>query len=179
MTQYKTKAGTYEISRPVFAHTLSVDGLGVTYNAAVDGSSTAVQFEFRPTSGVAIIQSLGMAMRDVQTSWTGSLYGVIAGLTNGVDFKVVEGTGASPTTLYTLVTPNVKTNEGYTRFGRYQQHAANTSWQMSAYLDIKNLCDHPLVLDSSKNQALRVTVNDNLTGLVTHWFTAYGYYEKE
>lgn len=138
-------------------------------NANVDGSSTPVEFTFEPTAKCHISRVL-VTVQDAG-AFTATSYGAVAALANGVEFEhsggtVVDLLGGLPIT----------GNSDWARVC-YDTLELDFTGGGSTSLVVRwtfAKAGIPLTLESG--DSIIVRVNDNLTGLVGHYFMLQGYY---
>lgn len=162
-----------QVERPYSCH-LTEDGAGVDDNANGDYSSATAYWELRPSSTQVIaIYRMMVYILDSGTVSTSTYGAIVGGVTNGITISVVRGTGAAAALRY-LVHGEAINNNG--------------EWKQIMYdLDIDGaglglvtgrwtFFEHgvPIILDGSKDDALRLTLSDNFSGLLVHHFTAQG-----
>jgi hypothetical protein len=142
---------------------------GGSRDAAVNGSSTPVVFEWVSTEDHAYISRLVVSYVDTGT-FDAALYGNGIILTNGISVEVVE----NGTVLDLLDGETVKSNADWQAVS-YDFHyndigqgdnVASIRWTFAR-------AGHPLELN--EGDSLRVTIQDDLTGLTSHYFQLQGY----
>ena len=160
----------------IFSRTLDTvgDGSG-TKNA---NQVAATTFKLKPPAGLAMeVGRLIIQIRD-NVAPNSDNYGNISALTNGIDVKVTRNgellrdlTDGLP----------VKSNADWGRVCydiRESIFSAGTAF-VQARWTFKRFSNRGLILSSSSDDALEVTCNDDLSGLVEHYFTGQGIYRDE
>lgn len=142
-----------------------------TKNANTNTSVAADDFYISgPTSGRITLVRMIISIRD-DFGFSAEKYGALAELTNGVGVSVTS----DGTTTDLLDGVKVKTNEGWGR--QCFDVDINTTGTGDDYLVARwtfAAAGKPLVLSSATDK-LVVTTNDDLTGLVEHYFMVQGY----
>lgn len=135
-------------------------------NADVDGSSTSVEMVFGPglTESWVIDQMLVFIYSSANVSETA--YGALATLTNGIDADLYNADGL----LVSLTgTAPVKSNNDLLTFGfdvRQNLFDVNPR-SVSAIFNFGDGAG--ILLDGSKEERMIVRINDDLTGLISHF----------
>ena len=146
------------------------DGTGTT-NAKVDGSSTPVVFKFAPTRNCRIHRM--MVFVEDAGAVVAANYGAVAGpLTNGIIVTHTDDSG-TVTNLHGQVA--ITNNADWARLCydvTYSGFAAGNDFVHVRWTFDKT--GIPLIMESG--DTLKVTVRDNLTGLVEHYFHIQGHY---
>lgn len=153
------------------------DGSGTT-NAVGDYSSVLDEFKFEPGVGTfARIFGVSVFIEDAGTVDVDT-YGALAALTNGIELQVRDGGGLKTGFDFTNGSP-IKKNGHWGRNLSVEvlnwgsgNKIVNAWWSFS-------LAGIPLRLDQSAGEYLAVRLNDDFTGLVSHYFTVHGYTESE
>lgn len=137
----------------------------------VDGSSTPVEFENGPsvTDEIWVIHGLRLLIADDAQLITG--FWNVGVLTNGIDIEIY--TGGSPTLKYALVdAANLKsTADMMTYLSDISMETPPSSEVLTAGT---LLFPSPVRLTEAATDIMRVTVNDNLTGLAEMQATMLG-----
>lgn len=148
------------------------DGSG-TKNA---NQATATTFKLKPPAGLSMeVGRIIIQIRD-SVAPNSDNYGNITALTNGIDVKITRN--GSEIRDLTDGLP-VKSNADWGRVCydiRESIFNAGTAF-VQARWTFKRFSDNGLVLNSSTDDALEITCNDNLSGLTEHYFTAQGIYK--
>lgn len=167
---------------PVFRY-LTDDGLmadGTNENAAIDGSITPVQFFAGPLKDKWSIHRMILIIED-NAVITADNYGGLAELTSGITVKVVEGNAVTGQVIVDLLDGSpIKNHVGWAAhtFDMKDQ----TFGSGNNFVAVRWTFSHggrPLVLDSFRNEKLVVTINDNLSTLVSHQFQIQGHEMKQ
>jgi len=150
------------------------DGSG-TKNATGDYSSGQEEFLIAPAAGeVFVLEQMTISIYD-QGSLAPNTYYVGNGLTNGIQVKVKDA-GADLLDLTDLVA--VKTISDWSNLGaRLFEHK---NWSSAPTDHVSILWDfaergYPIVLDGDAGQYLAVELDDDLSGLLEHYFFVQGY----
>ena len=154
---------------------LSQDGADVTFNANGNYSVTAAYWEARPPAGeIWFVNRMLFEIEDSGlTGW--ATYGALAALTNGVEAQVVRGTGSGATVLEYLTDPNagqVKTNHDW-KFQKYDvdlNAGPGVDFVSGRWTFGRSGPNSGLLLDGDTDDALRLVMQDNLTGIDNHRF---------
>ena len=150
------------------------DGTG-TKNANVDGSSTPVVFKIKPAAGqIFRISSMITTIRDAGT-FGAEGYGVLSELSNGVDVLTYDG---AATVLDLTDGLSLTTNASWARAcydADVKTWGAGDQFLSARWTFAKS--GQMIRLDGDAGEELRIVVNDNLTGLVEHYFFINGYIE--
>lgn len=134
----------------------------------VDGSSTPVNFNAAPPSGKRwYVTTISISIEDAAIQF--NKFGGITALTNGVDFKVKEG-GASELTL-----GNFKRNGDVYVFATNVRLESAASDILVIHSNIWDNAGTTWKLDNSLSEYIRLTVNDDLTGLTQFVVLVRGY----
>ena len=156
---------------------LTLNGAGASHNAngnyAVD-----TYWEYRP--GATEEVSLHRLLIQVRDSgpFDAEKYGnILGGLTNGVRISVVRGTGGGATLVHNVTDPllPILSNshwQGYCFDYDFKIGGAGDGFGSFRWTFAR--AGVPVRLRGSADDALRVTLEDNLTGLVEHLFVAQG-----
>lgn len=148
------------------------DGSG-TKNAIGNYSATATEFKIVPgaTEDFTITRLL-VCLRD-SGALSAEKYGFISGgLTNGVILEKRNGSGTMVD--YTDLVP-IKANAGWTRMCHdVQEHSygAGDNFISARWTFVKS--GHPIRLSGAKGEYLAIILEDDLTGLVEHYFVVQG-----
>ena len=150
------------------------DGTG-TKNANVDGSVTPVVFKCSPpATGAVVIERIMINVRDSGT-FTAEKYGALAELTNGIEVGIFSDSDDSLVTDYLDGVP-IKSNAGWGRACYdvdVKTWGAGDSFLLMRWTLSKS--GTRLILRDSDNYSFGIKVNDDLTGLVEHYFTCQGF----
>jgi len=154
------------------------DGSG-TKNAAVDHSGAAESYQITPGAGVIMrVQRLVFYIRDGAT-WDYDKYGTAVVLTNGIEIRVYDA-GTPATVLDISHAIPIKSTGHLAGFcGNISAitTSAGTDHMVSCVLDF-TACGQVLRLDGDADEQLEVVLHDDFSGLVEHYFVAYGYTES-
>lgn len=148
------------------------DGTG-SKDANVDGSSTPVDFLIQPPAGeVYVLNRLLIYIEDTGNFRAGH-YGVLGGaLSNGVTLKVTDSSDVEILDL--TANDPVTTNGGW---GENSYDVDVKAWGSGNEILLARwtfaASGRPLILKDQ--QKFKITINDNLTGLVKHHFHVQGY----
>lgn len=156
------------------------DGSG-TKSANVNHSGAAEEYYIQPAAGdIMRINELRITLFD--SAFSTSLYGNVAGVTNGVTIKHRQDPG-SPTDVvdFTDGVP-VTTSGGYLRMFRLENNLSGalaiSGFSTQTYvIDFKEMLGTSLRLVGDDLDYLSVGLNDDFSGLNEHYFTAHGFYE--
>lgn len=165
------------IIMPVFRH-LTTDGLiadGSNDNAAIDGSSVAVPFFTGPLKDKWSIHRMIVIIED-NAVITADNYGGLSALTNGITVKVTESGATGPVIVDLLDGSPIKNHVGWAAHTFDMQD--QTFGSGNNFVAVRWTFSHggrPLILDSFRNEKLVVTINDNLSTLVSHQFQIQGH----
>ena len=150
-------------------------GTGVT-NFNGDYSVTPAYPKIQPlTSEIFEIHTVSAYIRDVGTTLEPDEFGAGSALTNGVTLEKVTGTTVVAD--FTLGDPIVD-NGGFAHFATYYKAERATGGGDSllvARWEFDELFDRAIRLDGRNLEALRVTLNDSMTGLGELEFVAFGH----
>lgn len=168
--------GASDIFEPIFVAHMSKDADGSTFGAAVDASGAPQYWVYRPTSGIHVVARMVVYYQDAG-AFDAAKYGNNITLTNGVQIQKVQGSGSGATVSTNFTDDPVITNSDWSG---YCYDTDVKTWGVG---DEVLVCrwsfwktGRPGVrLDASKNQALRVVLNDDFTGLTQQRFVAWGY----
>jgi len=170
----KIITGSDGITDSVFAFPLTIDGTPTgDPDAAVDGSVTPVEFFITPTAGrVYYVTELSLAMA-VNSPFLCTGFGNISGgLTNGHGIRLEAG-DISQDLNVAPIKLNPQIGAYFSELNHYQ--FAGNDESLCAKWDFK---EHGGVIKLDQGDKIGITVNDNLTTLVVHGFTAHGWYEE-
>lgn len=154
------------------------DGTG-TVNANGNYASAAEDFYIQPADG-EILQINRMIVTVEDTSGFSAVeYGnTAAALTNGINIKVVYGTDGV-TNNFTSLFP-IKANS---HWGSYCYDVDLKTWSTgNEFLLVRWTFGHTgqrIRLTGKDNDRFVVTLNDDLSGLVSHLFIVQGFYENQ
>jgi hypothetical protein len=141
---------------------LSLDGLGVTKNANVNGSVTPQKFFVKPPANrIYDLRQLIIHIEDASVP-PGS-YGEIAALTNGVTIKVLNDADVEIMDL--LDGGAAKTNDKYYHISPKVEFGDTV---VNIYIPL----EPGIALEP--HERLEVSIDDDLTGLVEHFFYVSG-----
>ena len=155
------------------------DGTG-TKNAAVDHSGAAETYQLLPAaSTVYRVTRLVIYLEDTAGFVPDEYGNTGAALTNGVEISIYDVDGAS-TVLDITNGVAIKTNAQLAMLCgnsvEFYQQGSPTNESLVAVLDFA-ATGSCLRLDGDAQEQLQVTLNDDFSGLVSHYFMAYGYTE--
>lgn len=151
----------------------SKDGENLLFNANGNYSSTPVYWELRPPSGEVWVICQLMIHIAAAFPMDGGAYGsILGGLTNGIIIGVVR----NGIELYSFTGPvPIKKNNTLNSLNpMYPQTQPSYTQTFTTALDFNHFGQW-LKLDGAKDEALRITLNDNLTSLQSHYFIGYGH----
>jgi hypothetical protein len=160
---------------------MTQNGDGTTENANLDCSVTPCYWEARPPSGETwIVTALIVSITDTKAGFSATTYGAIPALTNGLHLHRVVGTGGGATLSFDVVSQTgavVRTNVGWATFCFNFNLATWGTGDDSMVVKCElyegtNMT--PILLRGDKNEALRLEITDNLTGLSGHYFVVHG-----
>lgn len=157
-----------------FTQHLSLDGLGVTTDANVDGSVTPQYFELRPSTEHLEVHRIIVLIGDA-TPISAETYGAVPTLTNGVLVDKVRGTGAGATLIERFTDVPIVSNVGWGQYcydTKVDDYGAGDNYVGVRWTLAK--AGEPLFLDAGLGDTLRVTIQDDLTGLTEHSFVVEG-----
>jgi len=152
------------------------DGSG-TKNAIGNYSSAAEEFLMSPDAGEQwTISRLIVSVEDSAGALADEYGNLGNALSNGIKVEVHDGSGL----LYSLTDPDIpiKTNA---QWGIMCYDVNMASWGVSPSNDLLLVrwtftrFGKPIVLRSWNSEKLVVTLNDNLVGLISHYFVAQGW----
>ena len=153
---------------------MSLDGDGATFDANVDGSATAQYFEYRAPAGEVVQLTRLLVYVADGGIWSSADYGGVSTLANGITMEVVDGTGVSATEVFSLT--DGKSIMNTIDWGIYSYDVQHIQFNSG---DDHFLCRWTFSKAGANirlydDVALRVTINDDLTGLSEHTFTIQG-----
>ena len=161
----------------------SQNGDDATYNANGNYASTAAYWEIRPTTSEFLMIARMMVYVEDFGAFGADDYGNGISLSNGVQVSKVRGTGATATELdnYTPIAITSNTLWGaYTydtslnAFGAGND-AFHVRWTFARGFEYEDSSgDGGIMLDGRKDEAIRITLNDDFSGLVAHYFVFQG-----
>lgn len=147
------------------------DGSGEN-NANGDYSSASQVFSVAPPAGVIfLIYNFIVSVEDVG-QMGGSAYGANIALTNGISIRTATG-AATDVDLTAGLPIVVNADWGRLAYEMVQQNFSMGRNFIQTKLSFAEL-GGPIVLDGDKSQKLEVTLNDDFTGLNSHYFQAQG-----
>lgn len=158
--------------------TVAGDGTGAV-NFAADHSLTAIYPIINVPAGENSIEVHHLTMYIEDTgNIDADTFGAIAALTNGISVQVVSGTTVN---LDLSMGEPIKTN-GHamhlaTNFEIFEARGVGST-SVSFHWDFDDSIGFPLKLCGRNDHGLRVTINDDLSGLATLEFTASGHITK-
>jgi hypothetical protein len=163
------------VGKNLLSKHFSQDGLDVTVNANGDYSSGEAHWEIRPAGDVFIVSRMLITIEDNTPLDTGN-YGGSSALSNGLIISHVRGDGYSPTILSTLTDVPITRNIDWSRYS--YDTRVDTFGTGNNFLSVR-LSFHKfgayMRLHSNRNEALRITMTDDLSSLIGHFFVAQGY----
>lgn len=146
---------------------------GSTISAAVDGSSVAKEFIFSPSGRVAIVYRVILYIEDNANFRVQDYGGISGGLTNGILLGVYD----SDDVILLDLTDGlpIKTNGSWSRLCYDVNHLNYGSGNevLTGRWTFEKSGRGLLLRDGDQ---LKVTIQDDLTGLVHHTFMVQGYY---
>ena len=161
----------------LLARLLDTNGDGTGTKSAVGDYSTPEDFYIQPEAGEYFrIQRLIISIED-GTGIKAELYGGLAALANGITLKHIDDSGTLVD--FTDGVP-VKTNA---HWGRFAFDVDVKDWGITPTNELLvarfsfSKFGQALRLDGSKGGKLVVTLSDNMTGIIAHYFMAEGYIE--
>lgn len=138
------------------------------FDMNVNGSSTPVNFDiFASTGKIFYVQRLTFTIIDNSINF--EKFGGLSSLTNGIDIKTKEG-GLAERPLGTGIKKNSDFYEGGLKV-TLENSTKDILVLTFEFTDVNT----SLKLVDSANDYIRLTVNDNLTGLDTYTMVAQGY----
>lgn len=156
------------------------DGTG-TKSAAADHSSAAEEFKLEPGSNAIYrINSLDIIWEDAALGDTGEFVdGAGSGITNGINIQTKDGGGEVDNLLDGVSAVTIKTLGDLFTSGAEITTSAFSAGNVivRAHFDFVRLCGWPIRVKATSSEYLAVTVNDDLSGLVSLKFLASGYVE--
>jgi hypothetical protein len=145
---------------------------GGSRDAAVNGSSTPEVFEWVAPEDQALISRLIVSYVDTGT-FDAALYGNGIILTNGIKVEVIE---ADDTVLDLLDAEPIKSNGDWQSLSYdFAYNDIGTGDNVATIRWTFSRAGRPLVLHAGDR--FRVTIQDDLTGLTSHYFQIQGYQE--
>jgi hypothetical protein len=166
------------MERKLISRALDTVGNGTgTKNANGNYSGAAEEFLIAPDSGEDwVITRMVVSIEDTAGIQADEYGNLGAALTNGIKVEVHNSSGL----LYSLTDPSlpVKTNA---QWGVYCFDVDMKSWGTAPTDDLLLVrwtfakSGQPIKLRSREGEKLVVTLNDNLTGLIAHYFVVQGY----
>jgi hypothetical protein len=146
------------------------DGTGVT-NAIGDYSSTETSFRITDPDKHFYITRMLVQIED-SGSFATSGYGALAGLTNGIHVHVSDANEVVDNDLTDQLP--IKSNNDWARvcYDLKLENWASGNSAVHARWTFTN-AGHPIRVE--KNHHFEVVLNDNFTGLVSHYFFAQGF----
>lgn len=160
---------------PVLSQHMSKDGADVVFDASVDASGGDQYWEFRPSSGLHVVTRLLVTVRDTGT-FDAEDYGNRIELTNGITAERVQGAGGGADVLQTFTDLAIKNNVAWATYSHDLAHysfGTGDEFITVRWSFFKSGTDG-IKIDSNLNQALRITINDDFTGLEGHFFVVQG-----
>lgn len=143
---------------------------GGSRNAAVNGSSTPVLFEYTSTEDTVEVARLIISIVDSGT-FDAEKYGNGLVLTNGIKLEVINSEGG--VVLDLLDGEEIKTNADWQAMCfDFHYNDIGTGDNVAVMRWTFERAGEPLLLPEGSK--LRITVQDNLTGLTAHYFQLQG-----
>ena len=144
--------------------TISQDGLGVTFNMNVDGT-TPKEFYFKPAIGVQLsIYKVILAITDAATTTAHNKFSGLAALSTGIDLKIKDD---SATFVDLFDSGNVKDNGDIITNFDYVAVPVDDATDGTMLHAVIDFGGRPIpMFGTSTNQRFSSTVSDDLTGLV-------------
>jgi hypothetical protein len=162
--------------KPYVKH-LSLDGADSVFYANVDGSGTPQLFEARPASPVVVARLL-VVVGD-NANLTPEDYGGVAGpLANGITIQKVQGVGAGADVVDELTDLPIQRLVDWTSYsydGSVDDFGSGDNYYRVRW-SFNKFDGQGIYLRPDKQEALRISIRDNLSGLTLHRFTAEGFY---
>jgi len=166
-----------------FSKFLTLDGAGVTHGAEVNGSVTAQYFELRPAAGVIwyVARLLTHTKCGGAAAW--NEFGDVAALANGVTYKVVRGTGVSASVTQDITDDlhTISTNDDARMYqfdvdivSNGSGPAADSVHSRLPFARFGAGLEGGIFLSGDTNDALRITIQDDLTSLTALHYIAQG-----
>ena len=148
------------------------DGSGTT-NSNVDGSGTPVDFKIVCPGGERyFLTRMMFALTDTSAGVVSTNYGGLSALSNGLDIGVFGDDDVLISSL--LGGLPLKTNTDWLRVCfDFESFDFGSNIGLGARWTFTKDFGRPIVLETG--QYLAVTVNDDLEGLLTHYFSIRGY----
>jgi hypothetical protein len=156
---------------------LTDDGLpgdGSNWDANVNGSVTPVPFWAGPTKFQWAIARMLVLIED-NGAITAEKYGAVATLANGITIKVHEGGPTGPELFDLLDGDTITSNMSWAEHSYDavpQTFGSGNNFFVARWTFAR--AGGPLVLNSFRDEVLVATINDDLTGLVSHQFAIQG-----
>ena len=157
---------------------LDTDGDGTGTKNAIGDYSTPEDFFIQPPAGVYYrINRILISIED-GVSFKAGLYGGLAALSVGITLKIKDASGTLVD--FTDAVP-VKTNGQWARLAYdvdlKSWSASPTEELLSVRLTFSKF-GQAIRLDGDKGEKLVMTLSDNMTGLISHYFKVQGYVEE-
>jgi len=176
-----TAVGYGPVPTPIYKF-LTMDNDGTTRNANGDYSATGLgekYFSIQPPAGqIYRITRMIVLVRDGKSNFRPDHYGELAELTNGIQVKTLAGDPQAVALDLTDTLP-VKTNGNWGKFC-YDSSIYLGEGTDDTYLAVRwtfAASGYPIRLVGDNNEALGVFLNDDLSGLVEHYFQVQGFIE--
>jgi hypothetical protein len=155
---------------PVYRHLTddNLPGDGSNFSMNVDGSSVAKRFYIQPASEILALYRIIIVIED-NAVITADGYGGESTLTNGIDLAIKSGGPTGTVELDLLDGDPIKS---VIDLGEHSydvsEHTfgAGNNFVLARWTFSK--AGRPLILQARNNEALVLTINDDLTGLVKH-----------
>jgi hypothetical protein len=141
-------------------------------NANVNGSVTPVDFEFKPGPNEVYVLDRILFYGLGTTNVTSTSYVDLVALTNGVEITLNNSAGIVSNVTNDLP---LKTNDDICNLcydSRQNLFGANPRSISARYSFFKETGFRGILLDGTNGEKLIITINDNLTALVSHRFKA-------
>lgn len=154
------------------------DGSG-TKNANISGSAgTPNIIKIQPAPGeIMRLTRMIILIRDSKAGFTTDAYGALGTLGVGIEARVQNNTS----TLIDLTDGvPIQTNGNWGKFCYDAEVYPADQGNTDTYLRVRwtfEKAGYPIRLIGDNNERLEVLIQDNLTGLVEHYFHVQGYYE--
>lgn len=171
------KLASYGSQQTLISQFLDTNGNGTgTINANGNYSGAADIFYIQPLStDVYRISSLTIQIEDSLNSFDTNTYGGATALSNGITLRVVND---SQTVLDVAGGQTINDNAEWLSLAKESQllQGQSTGEVLRLFIDFDGY-GQQIRLDGANNERLELTVNDDLTGLLSHTFFVRGYKE--
>lgn len=152
-----------------FSTRFSLDGAGVDF--ALAGNKSDKDYEFRPGSGLFAVRRLLIYIEDGAAVVVETALGAVAGgVTNGFDLVYGDGLAGDFAATRTLNPQVIKTNAELLKLGHTEQSLANS---IVVIIDLASV-GAEVVVNGDNDEAIRVNLDDDYSGLVDFQIVAEG-----